>query len=202
MKDTVQVFLLSPTLLMSQSYPKYYQAGLNCSWLVRVPPHQTLLTRVLDLQLGEAEDEAGSCRALLEIDSSRLPCGELTASSQSVLVSSGPSALIRFQTGEDLQYLHPYRGFLLQLIPLGCSPESPVILSELAFLLSHNSSHATYRCRAGLEFPGEEGPTITLTCRGHQYDRPLPRCVPRIDSGEAGHFISKRPHFHSHSLQS
>ena len=80
---------------MSQSYPKYYQAGLNCSWLVRVPPHQTVLTRLLDLQLGEAEDQAGSCLDHLEIDSSRLACGELGPSSQSLLVSAGPQALIR-----------------------------------------------------------------------------------------------------------
>ena len=80
---------------MSQSYPKYYQAGLNCSWLVRVPPHQTVLTRILDLQLGEAKDEADSCRDQLEIDSSLVACGELSPSSQSVVVSAGPRALIR-----------------------------------------------------------------------------------------------------------
>ena len=182
---STQVFLLSPTLLMSQSYPKYYQAGLNCSWLVRVPPHQTVLTRILDLQLGEAEDGGGSCRDRLEIDSTRLACGEMTASSGTLLVSSGPRAVIRFQTGEDLQYLQPYRGFLLQLIPVGCTPDAPVILSELAFLVEHNESHATYSCRSGLEFRGGLGPTITLRCSGHQYDKPLPQCVAKIDSGGA-----------------
>ena len=92
---------------------------------------------------------------------------------------------LRFQTGEDHRYIQPYRGFLLQLIPVGCSPDTPVILSDLAYLVEHNESQATYRCRSGLEFPGGQGDTVTLTCSGHQYDRPLPQCVAKIDSGQA-----------------
>ena len=90
---------------------------------------------------------------------------------------------LRFLTGEDHRYIQPYRGFLLQLIPVGCSPDTPVILSDLAYLVEHNESQATYRCRSGLEFPGGQGDTVTLTCSGHQYDRPLPQCVAKIDSG-------------------
>ena len=54
-------------------------------------------------------------------------------------------SLPRFQTGADHRYIQPYRGFLLQLIPVGCTPDVPVLLSDLAILVEHNQSHATYR---------------------------------------------------------
>ena len=199
------MFLLGPTILMSQSYPKYYQAGLNCSWLVRVPPHQRVVTRVLDLQLG---DSTTSCEDKLQIEDTVLDCGELQ--SESHVLSRGPTSLIQFHTGEqqssnsfikfDLvatseeltvstsshiagadsqQYIQPYRGWLLEVSPLGCTPDMPVLNSEVAILVSHNSSHANYRCRSGMEFLGEEGPVVTLTCRGHHYDRQIPSCRPR-----------------------
>ena len=85
---------------MSQSYPKYYQAGLNCSWLVRVPPHQRVVTRVLDLQLG---DSTTSCEDKLQIEDTVLDCGELQ--SESRVLSRGPTSLIQFHTGETAAVL-------------------------------------------------------------------------------------------------
>ena len=96
----LQVFLLGPTILMSQSYPKYYQAGLNCSWLVRVPPHQRVVTRVLDLQLG---DSTTSCEDKLQIEDTVLDCGELQ--SESRVLSRGSNSLIQFHTGETAAVL-------------------------------------------------------------------------------------------------
>ena len=96
----MQVFLLGPTILMSQSYPKYYQAGLNCSWLVRVPPHQRVVTRVLDLQLG---DSTTSCEDKLQIEDTVLDCGELQ--SESHVLSRGPNSLIQFHTGDTAAVL-------------------------------------------------------------------------------------------------
>ena len=42
------------------------------------------------------------------------------------------------------QYIYPLRGFLLQLIPVGCGV--PPSYSQ-AVLRHHNSSQAEYRCR-------------------------------------------------------
>ena len=47
----------------------------------------------------------------------------------------------------DPSYIIPSRGFLVQLLPGGCTPESPLSSSELAFLVSYNQSHAEYMCK-------------------------------------------------------
>ena len=92
-QETEQVFLLAPAVIMSPAYPKYYQAGLDCRWRVVVPPHQTLVTRVLDLQLGDS----AQCQDRLQIDQTLLPCGEVRSLSR--LLTSGSSSLIQFKTG-------------------------------------------------------------------------------------------------------
>ena len=65
-----QLSLINATYIMSANYPKYYLTGEDCSWRVRmimimiimimmmmmimkvrIPPHQSLLVRVLDLHL-------------------------------------------------------------------------------------------------------------------------------------------------------
>ena len=46
-----QLSLINATYIMSAKYPMYYLTGDDCSWRVRIPPHQSLLVRVLDLQL-------------------------------------------------------------------------------------------------------------------------------------------------------
>lgn len=43
--------LINATYIMSAKYPMYYLTGDDCSWRVKIPPHQSLLVRVLDLQL-------------------------------------------------------------------------------------------------------------------------------------------------------
>lgn len=39
------------------------------------------------------------------------------------------------------------RGFLLQLLPLGCSPRAPALASARASLVASNQTHAVYRCQ-------------------------------------------------------
>ena len=100
---------------------------------------------------------------------------DLVATSEELTVSTS-----RHIAGADSQqYIQPYRGWLLEVSPLGCTPDMPVLNSEVAILVSHNASHANYRCRSGMEFLGEAGPVVTLTCRGHHYDRQIPSCRPR-----------------------
>ena len=50
-KQSCQLSLINATYIMSANYPKYYLTGEDCSWRVRIPPHQSLLVRVLDLHL-------------------------------------------------------------------------------------------------------------------------------------------------------
>lgn len=175
--------LVNTTVLMSPSYPKYYLAvSGGCGWRVRLPPHQSLLVRVLDLQLRAARDDlADHCQDSLLIDNRVNICGELH--SELHYVSKANSVLIQFRIGPDRQYIYPLRGFLVQLIPVGCSV--PPSLSQ-AQLSHYNSTHAQYRCRDdGRVFSDSLLATSFLLCIGQTwgqvwgqtYERPLPPCV-------------------------
>ena len=58
---------------------------------------------------------------------------------------------IYISADQDQSYILPYRGFLIELIPVGCTPESPPVMSELAFLVSYNQSHASYMCKVSTD---------------------------------------------------
>ena len=106
-----QLVLLEPTVLMSPSYPKYYlSVSGGCGWRVRLPPHQSVLLRVLDLQLRGA-DQAGLCQDSLGIDKKVNICGEL--SSELKYVSRTNTVLIQFNIGPDHQ--EPFRYYYYYL---------------------------------------------------------------------------------------
>ena len=147
---------------MSPSYPKYYQPGVNCSWVVRVPPHQRIITRVLDTHLRSGD----TCQDVLRLGDTSHVCGEIR--SEVTRISDSNNIVITFNTGtmnivadsrrmfylhciyilaKDQSYILPYRGFLVELIPGGCIPETPPLQSELSYLLSYNQSFAVYKCR-------------------------------------------------------
>ena len=76
----------------------------------------------------------------------------------------------------DSQYIYPLRGFLLQLIPVGCGvPPS----SSQARLRNYNATHAEYQCRGeGEVFSDSLLATSFLLCVGNLYSSPaLPPCV-------------------------
>ena len=75
------------------------------------------------------------------------------------------------------QYIYPLRGFLVQLIPVGCSvPPSPA--SSQAELSHYNATHAEYRCRGeGRVFSDSLLATTFLLCVGNTHHKPLPPCV-------------------------
>ena len=56
--------------------------------------------------------------------------------------------LIRLE--QDPSYIIPSRGFLVQLLPGGCTPESPLSSSDLAYLKAYNQSHAAYTCKVSV----------------------------------------------------
>ena len=149
---------------MSPSYPKYYQPGVNCSWVVRVPPHQRIITRILDTHLRSGD----TCQDVLRLGDTSHVCGEIR--SEVTRISDSNNIVITFNTGtnnivadsrrmfytylhciyilaKDQSYILPYRGFLVELIPGGCIPETPPLQSELSYLLSYNQSFAVYKCR-------------------------------------------------------
>ena len=199
---------------MSPSYPKYYQPGVNCSWGVRVPPHQRIITRILDTHLRSGD----TCQDVLRLGDTSHVCGEIR--SEVTRISDSNNIIITFNTGtmnivadsrrmfylhsiyilaKDQSYILPYRGFLVELIPGGCIPETPPLQSELSYLLSYNQSFAVYKCRvsaipqwrdrnnfllqSGFVFSDSSGEERTLMCTGHQYDQSLPPCVPIVTPG-------------------
>ena len=93
--------LVESTVLMSPSYPKYYlSVSGGCAWRVTLPPRQSLLLRVLDLQLRGA-DSIGHCKDSLVIDNRVNICGELHSELQ--YVSKTNTVLIQFKIGPDRQ---------------------------------------------------------------------------------------------------
>ena len=62
-----QISLANTTLLMSPSYPRYYLSGEDCVWRVSLLPQQSLLLRVLDLQL-RGRDQHTGCLDSLGLD--------------------------------------------------------------------------------------------------------------------------------------
>ena len=50
-------------------------------------------------------------------------------------------------TDPEPGYTVASRGFLLQLLPLGCSPRAPALASARASLVTSNQTHAVYRCQ-------------------------------------------------------
>ena len=102
-EEPQELSLVNTTVLMSPSYPKYYlSVSGGCGWRVRLPPHQSLLVRVLDLQLRAARDDlAGHCQDSLLIDNRVNICGELH--SELHYVSKANSVLIQFRIGPDRQ---------------------------------------------------------------------------------------------------
>ena len=73
------------------------------------------------------------------------------------------------------QYIYPLRGYLLQLMPIGCSaPPPPSHVSLVHF----NTTHAVYTCRVtGHVFSDTLLPVMSLVCVGNIYDRSLCGCV-------------------------
>ena len=159
--------------IMSKAYPKYYMGGESCTWHISVPPSQVLLLIVLDLQL-RGLSSTGECDDSLTIDYQAVLCGELDK--QLYFLSTTGRAVIRFNTATHSQYVYPQRGFLIQVIPVGCDPSQPSAGSG-AYLVSHNQTHATYHCTWHHVFPPTLSPTTTLLCTGHSYHAPLPDCV-------------------------
>ena len=75
------------------------------------------------------------------------------------------------------QYIYPLRGYLLQLLPVGCSAPAPAPASRAA-LAHYNATHATYSCaRPGLVFAATRAPEMTLVCVGNHYHTQLGQCV-------------------------
>ena len=91
--------MVNATYLMSPSYPKYYLAGEDCVWRVRLAPHQSLLVRLLDLQL---RGGGGGCRDRLVVGGGRAAlCGEQGAELH--WVQDSALAQISFSIGRDHQ---------------------------------------------------------------------------------------------------
>ena len=157
---------------MTPSYPKYYQPGAECSWSVLVPPHQRVIVRVLDLQLRSRVSNSrdlrtrdDTCQDQLSVGDTGPLCGELQT--DITVVSDNNRIRISYRSGQfrhfryldhtiasllldrDPSYIIPSRGFLVQLLPGGCTPESPLSTSVSAFLVAYNQSHAAYTCKVG-----------------------------------------------------
>ena len=159
--------------IMSKAYPKYYMGGESCTWHISVPPSQVLLLIVLDLQLRGLSSK-GECDDSLTIDYQAVLCGELDK--QLHYISNNGRAVVKFKTTSNSQYIYPQRGFLIEIVPLGCDPYQPSPSSN-AYLVTHNRTHATYQCRRQYLFPVTLSTTTTLLCTGHTYHTPLPDCV-------------------------
>ena len=147
--------------------------GEICTWHISVPPSQVLLLIVLDLQL-RGLSHKGECDDSLTIDYQAVLCGELDK--QLHYISNNGRAVVKFKTASDSQYIYPQRGFIIEIVPVGCSPVVPSPTSQ-AFLAHHNQTHATYQCRRGYIFSSTMSPTTTLLCTGPSYHAPLPACV-------------------------
>ena len=93
--------MVTATYLMSPSYPKYYLAGEDCVWRVRLAPHQSLLVRLLDLQL-RGGGGGGGCRDRLGVGGGGAAlCGEQGAELH--WVQDTGLAQISFSIGRDHQ---------------------------------------------------------------------------------------------------
>ena len=187
--------------IMSKAYPKYYMGGESCTWHISVPPSQVLLLIVLDLQLRGLSNK-GECDDSLTIDYQAELCGELDK--QLYYISNNGRAVVKFTTASYSQYIHPQRGFIIEIVPVGCSPVPPSPQSN-AYLVSHNQTHATYRCREGYGFPATLSPTTTLFFTGHSYHAPLPACVPAHHllthaNSSVVHALQRKNTTHTHSL--
>ena len=169
-----------PTYLMSPAYPKYYQPGLACSWevranqnpasghvtqyspligQVRVPPHQRVAVRLLDLQLRQEPRQpcqqpqvscdwsaaaglssdwlqcGAACRDQLRVGGAAAVCGELRA--EVTVASPGNTLLVQLTTGQSLEAVLFYSNktqfisTLLHLVSLlKFPPLSPQTLSR------------------------------------------------------------------------
>ena len=168
-----RVLTLERGYIMSRAYPKYYMGGESCTWHISVPPSQVLLLIVLDLQLRGLSSK-GECDDSLTIDHQAVLCGEMD--NQLHFIASTGRAVLRFKTATDSQYVYPQRGFLIEVIPVGCEPSQPSAGSG-AYLVSHNQTHATYQCTRQHVFPPTLSPTTTLRCTGNSFHSPLPGCV-------------------------
>ena len=156
------VRMVEPGYIMSRAYPKYYKGGEKCTWHISVPAHQVLVVMVMDLQV--------ECGDNLTIDYHTVLCGEIDR--QVHYISPNNSATLVFSTGHHSVY--PYRGMLVQIVPVGCTP---VVPGNHAYLVHHNKTHATYHCIPHHVFHTTLSHTITLLCTGHAYNIPLPHCV-------------------------
>ena len=73
------------------------------------------------------------------------------------------------------QYIYPLRGYLLHLMPIGCSAPPP---PSHASLVHFNTTHAVYTCTVpGHVFSASLTPVMALTCVGNIYDKSLSPCV-------------------------
>ena len=155
--------------LMSRAYPKYYLGGETCTYHLSVPHHQVLLLLVLDIQLPGLDSEGAQCGGTgLNIDHRAVVCGELGR--QFHYVSSSSRAVLSYAS----HYVHPYRGWIVEIVGVGCDPDTT---APHTYLASHNHTHATYHCIAGYVFHTTLSPTTTLVCAGDTYHTPLPPCV-------------------------
>ena len=153
---------VEPGYIMSRAYPKYYKGGERCTWHISVPAHQVLVVIVMDLQV--------ECGDTLTIDYDTVLCGEIGRHVH--YVSPSNSATLVFSTRHHSVY--PYRGILVQIVPVGCTPVLP---SNHAYLVHHNKTHATYHCIPHYVFHTTLSHSINLLCTGHTYHIPLPHCV-------------------------
>ena len=103
-QNIFQLSLLNTTYIMSQSYPKYYLTGEDCSWRVRIPPHQSLLIRILDIQVRGPGLDSSPCVDTLGLDSKVDLCGEVARELQYVTNTNMVS--ITFSIGKDHQAGH------------------------------------------------------------------------------------------------
>ena len=158
--------------IMSRTYPKYYLGGDSCTYHISVPPSQSLLVIVRDLQVRGLS--GGECEDSLTIDYHTVLCGEID--SQLYYTSHTGRAVLMFSTTTGYTIL-PNRGFLVEIVPVGCTPPTPSSHSRV-FLASHNQTHATYQCWWHHVFPSTMSSTTTLLCRGTTYHTNLSRCVP------------------------
>ena len=163
---------------MSKSYPKYYLGGETCTLQISVPPSQALLILIQDVQLSGLTDE-GDCSNGLVLDYQAVLCGELQ-SPLPYLSRTGRAALrITSSYGSDSfsRQVLPLRGWLIEIIPTGCTPPIPAPYSK-AYLAEYNSTHATYHCLSQFVFSASNSSSVTLYCIGQNYHSTLSPCVP------------------------
>ena len=159
-----EVELVEPGYIMSQAYPKYYKGGASCSWHISGVPGQVLVIIVLDLQLdNHSSVTINNDTVLLD--------------RQVLYTSPSNIATIVFST-PHYSTVYPYRGLLLQIIPVLCTP---VLYSNQVYIVHSNTTHATYQCSHHHVFSTTLTPTITLLCIGHSYHSPLPPCIPHTN---------------------